>query len=605
MIQEMKLISGGKKVTATVEKKGNQLWFKFPYHPPLQQHLKTMQGARWHGFEDVPIKQWSVEDCPRNQFQLAFLRGENPYARWEKPLLQIPTRRKVYAHQEELFRVWMTYHYCIWAAEMGSGKSLAAIEGIEYVRPPSVWWIGPKSALAAVKLEFRKWNAQVIPTFMTYEGLVKALKDWQPGTRPPVMVVFDESSRCKTPTAQRAQASQHLADSVRECWGDNGYVVEMSGSPAPGKPSDWWKQCEIAAPGYLKEGTIQKFTERLAIIEKADSITGGTYSKLVRWKDDSQRCGTCGEMPEHIDHSTDPEVLVMNPLCHTHTPSTNEIEALYRRMKGLVTVKFKKDCLDLPDKIYRQVMCKPKVQTLNAARLLVSGAPSAAVALIWLRELSDGFQYQDVPTTRPHKECEGKGCDLCDMTGLSWHDVTKTVEVPCPKEDALIELLDEHEDVGRLVVYAGFTGSIHRIERVCQKYQWETIRVDGKGWKMSNQFINTSEDALYRFQDKTVDERIVFIGHPGSAGMGLTLTASPSIVYYSNDFNAESRIQSEDRIHRPGMDVNRGATIIDLIHLPSDLKVLMNLQKKRDLQAMTLGDMKASMEIVLDEESRV
>lgn len=71
--------------------------------------------------------------------------------------------------------------------------------------------------------------------------------------------------------------------------------------------------------------------------------------------------------------------------------------------------------------------------------------------------------------------------------------------------------------------------------------------------------------------------------------MGLTLTASPSIVYFSNDFNAESRIQSEDRIHRPGMDVNRGATIYDLIHLPTDRTVLENLKAKRVLQDMTLG----------------
>jgi hypothetical protein len=86
------------------------------------------------------------------------------------------------------------------------------------------------------------------------------------------------------------------------------------------------------------------------------------------------------------------------------------------------------------------------------------------------------------------------------------------------------------------------------------------------------------------------------VGQPGAAGMGLTLTASPSIVYWSNDFNAESRIQSEDRIHRPGMDLNRGATIYDLVHLPTDLHILSNLKKKRDLQALTMGDFSAIVE---------
>ena len=77
--------------------------------------------------------------------------------------------------------------------------------------------------------------------------------------------------------------------------------------------------------------------------------------------------------------------------------------------------------------------------------------------------------------------------------------------------------------------------------------------------------------------------------------MGLTLTASPTIVYYSNDFNAESRIQSEDRIHRMGMDVNRGATIIDIVHLSSDELVLNNLRNKRKLQSLTLGEMNVQL----------
>ena len=71
--------------------------------------------------------------------------------------------------------------------------------------------------------------------------------------------------------------------------------------------------------------------------------------------------------------------------------------------------------------------------------------------------------------------------------------------------------------------------------------------------------------------------------------MGLTLTASSEIVYFSNDFNGESRAQSEDRCHRPGMDLNKGCTITDLIHLPSDKLILDNLKAKRRLELMSLG----------------
>lgn len=100
---------------------------------------------------------------------------------------------------------------------------------------------------------------------------------------------------------------------------------------------------------------------------------------------------------------------------------------------------------------------------------------------------------------------------------------------------------------------------------------------------------------LNLFQDKSFKDNLVFIGQPGAAGMGITLTAASEIVYYSNDFNGESRIQSEDRIHRLGMDVNRGATITDLVQLPSDLLILENLKNKRRLQDITLGELQAGL----------
>ena len=82
--------------------------------------------------------------------------------------------------------------------------------------------------------------------------------------------------------------------------------------------------------------------------------------------------------------------------------------------------------------------------------------------------------------------------------------------------------------------------------------------------------------------------RVNFVGHPESAGEGITLTRSPAIVYYSNDFNFKSRAQSEDRIHRIGMDVNRGATIYDLCCLETDYMILEILRAKKRLQHMTL-----------------
>jgi hypothetical protein len=63
-------------------------------------------------------------------------------------------------------------------------------------------------------------------------------------------------------------------------------------------------------------------------------------------------------------------------------------------------------------------------------------------------------------------------------------------------------------------------------------------------------------------------------------------------VFYSNDFTPESRSQAEDRIHRPGIDKNRGATIVDLFHLGTDRKVLNVLRDNRRLEQLTLTEMK-------------
>ena len=85
--------------------------------------------------------------------------------------------------------------------------------------------------------------------------------------------------------------------------------------------------------------------------------------------------------------------------------------------------------------------------------------------------------------------------------------------------------------------------------------------------------------------------KIAFVGHPKAGGMALTLTASPTELFYSNSFDGEARMQAEDRFHRAGMDTNRGATIIDLILLPTDLLVLKNLQKKKRLQDVSMGEL--------------
>ena len=61
------------------------------------------------------------------------------------------------------------------------------------------------------------------------------------------------------------------------------------------------------------------------------------------------------------------------------------------------------------------------------------------------------------------------------------------------------------------------------------------------------------------------------------------------MVYYANDFNLETRIQSEDRAHRIGQ--KNPVTYIDLITEDSiDEKIVEALRQKINLGAMVLGE---------------
>ena len=78
--------------------------------------------------------------------------------------------------------------------------------------------------------------------------------------------------------------------------------------------------------------------------------------------------------------------------------------------------------------------------------------------------------------------------------------------------------------------------------------------------------------------------------------MSLTLVESRMAVYWSNSFKPEYRAQSEDRIHRKGMDENLGCDIVDLIHLPTDQRVLDVIRQNRALELMTLGEFRDALE---------
>lgn len=543
----------------------------------LKDEIKAMKGARWHGRDDVPRKIWSIQNHPRNVFQLKLMMGENAYAWWERDPIVIQPEdfdRPQYKEyglpikpcQIDMVCQALTYRYKILAAEQGLGKSLAAIEIMERSGKQNWWFVGPKSALVSVELEFEKWglgqSTQINIQMMSYEALVNEMRYNYDNVEWPHGVIFDESSSLKNPTTHRATAAQAVADKIRELHGFEGYVIELSGTPTAKHPTDIWSQAEIAWPGFLKEGSIEAFEKRYAILEDFTNLDGVTLQRRCGWNE------------EEISHIPD-------------------------RTQGLMTVYRKADWLDLPEKVFKVIRMEPSKKVQRVQRSLCRVAPNTISALTACRALSSGFQYITKEVGRQECEvCKGTGkyhiprediCPGCSGTGLVIEYDRETVKVHTPKDDALRDILDDHEHHGRLVVSACFQGSIDRIQQICTERGWACVVVDGRGWKVLDCMGNLMRDKeAMRFWHE-YKGKLCFIGNPGSCRFGITLTLAYTIVFYENGFSAEHRLQMIDRIHRMGMSEEWGATIIDFVHLEVDQLTLDTLQENRDTELMSLG----------------
>lgn len=572
---KLKVAPGGWKKgavlkTLTITRQDNRLWVKFPFNKKLIDEIKNMGGARWHGFEDPPIKCWSIKLCSRNLFALQLLAGGNPYERYDRPLETCPpSERPLMQNQKELIAHFITRGQALAAADMGMGKSLAAIEAAEYFcasqdlsgHSSEFWYVGPRAGVYAFGMERRKWDCKINFEMMTYEGLVKIIRTW-PGGGAPRFVCFDECSKIKNMNAQRSQSSLFLADAMRKEHGvEQIMITELSGTPSPKSPVDWWHQCEVACPGFLKEGHPGKFRKRLCLTEERESASGQAYPHLITWLDDTKKCAVCGQAAEDDAHVLmqvyeaeiklpDEDMQLMgyrwsnncwiksNEQYHEFESAVNEVATLHKRMEGLVIVQDTKNYIDLPERIDTVIDVMPTPEMVRAGKLIAKTAPRAIQALTLMRELSDGFQYVEVeaadsPITCEH--CHGRGkviapvptklvdllapleetiaidienqeieCPTCRGTGKVKNMVRTAKEVPTPKDPIFIDELDANVEIGRFITWAGFTASIDRLVRICHQNGWATLRIDGRG------FVGETHDG------KPIDSEIALRAMDGS-----------------------------------------------------------------------------------------
>ncbi len=231
----------------------------------------------------------------------------------------------------------------------------------------------------------------------------------------------------------------------------------------------------------------------------------------------------------------------------------------------------KKEALDLPE----QVDVTRYVELEPMARAIYNQVERNSYA-----ELSQGeVVVRNVLT---------KLLRLSQITGGYIKDEFSEIEeqVSSAKLNALEEIIEECLDADKkVVVFARFISEIDAITRMLKHYgiKYSLIRGD----------VKDRASEVEKFQnDKDVK---VFVGQLQTTGMGLTLTASDTAVFYSLSYNFADYEQAKARIHRIGQKNN--CTYIHLIAKKTiDEKVMEALTKKKNIADLVVDNWKSLFE---------
>lgn len=548
----VKMLGGDFWVPVDLTETASRYFFKWGFANgwrDLKDEIKALDGAKWEP-ED---KQWSIKKNEHNAFQLRYLLGQNPYEWYERELPTVETDRDLWPKQQQMLDHMYGRRRCIVAGDMGVGKSLSAIALIEKVKAKDAWFVCNKNGLESFTAEQAKWNARQPVRMITYDGVKRLIDCWD-GSQAPQLVIFDEGSYLKSPTSERSVVAQYLADAMRKEWGDDCWIIIMSGTPAPNDPSDWWKLAEIVCPGFIREGNIKKFEQRYAIKKQVDLGTHKFWT-VVQWRDGG-KCESCWDPGcEQCDWLGDEDCPGCQPegcqICDMSGRVDNEVIKLGNRLDGLV---LRVELEGNYQKTFERRRCEYDPALVSVAELELATAENPLTAMTILRQLSDGIY-------------KGKRID-------------------CPKDDIWRGVLRECEDIGRVVGYAAFYESIDRMVEIAEEEGWVVWRLDGRG--SSKDF----QSAYRTFQ--YAGGKMAFVGHPESGGMGLTLVASDTVFFYSNTYKTTDRMQAMARVCRPGMR-DYPAKVIDAVNLPIDDQVINRVDSKSRRQTMSMDRIKRAM----------
>lgn len=234
-------------------------------------------------------------------------------------------------------------------------------------------------------------------------------------------------------------------------------------------------------------------------------------------------------------------------------------------MFGKSTRFLKKDCLDIPEKLYdTRILDMPSENRARYDEMLryaiteIEGsekvtAPIILTQLLRLSQITSGF-VKDVVNTEVAFEVN-------------------------PKLNALAEILEEAE--GKVIVWSRFKYDVANILKLCEKMGIKAVSIYGE----DNAIRRTENVRLFQ---EDVDTKVI-VGTASTGGHGIDLVAAKTVVYYSNSYSLEQRLQSEDRAHRAGQ-INQVQYIDLLCKDTIDVSIYKILRNKKNIADMITKD---------------
>ena len=299
----------------------------------------------------------------------------------------------------------------------------------------------------------------------------------------------------------------------------------MTGSPVTKNPLDLFSQCYFLDPFHLDHDSYYSFRMRYAIMKTAN-IAGRQIQLVNGFKN-------LGELSDKLKPFS------------------------YRVLK--------EDCLDLPDKIF----IKRQITLTKQQRKLYDQMKQEALAIL------NGKQSTTVNTLTQLMRLHQITCGhFTDDNGS-----TQPIE-----NNRIKELLSVLEDIeGKAIIWAHYQYDIKNIIKEIEAVYGPGSVVDYYGLTPKDE----RQDNIKKFQEDPKCR--FFVGTPATGGYGITLTAANTVIYYSNGYDLEKRLQSEDRAHRIGqkkpvtyVDINAEDTV--------DEKIVKALRKKIDIASEVLGE---------------